>query len=181
MCSGSTAERQPGASLAAYPSPRTLVLGLGNPILRDDGVGWRIVESLRGRESPLGNNIEFDTFSRGGLALMERLIGYRRAVLVDAIETEGGAPGTVHRLKPDRLPRPPSLRARHSDSVHDLSLPAALELGRRLGAELPDEVYIVAVEVADAHDFGETLTPEVEAAVGRAAEEVIRILEEVHP
>jgi hydrogenase maturation protease len=165
-----------------------LVLGLGNPILGDDGVGWRVVEAAqeewrrnaddRGstidhqtslhRQSSIVNglssSVEFDYFSRGGLALMERLIGYDRAVLVDAIQTPGGEPGAIYRLTLDDLP------TLHANSAHDASLKAALAMGRQLGASLPEEIVIFAVEAANVLDFGESLSRLVAASVPRAAE-----------
>ncbi|MBI4770166.1 MAG: hypothetical protein HY784_07090, partial [Chloroflexi bacterium] len=73
----------------------TLILGLGNPILGDDGLGWRVAEEVRrrlqaadggsARQSAIRNpksEIEVDAFALGGLSLMERLVGYDRAILV---------------------------------------------------------------------------------------------------
>jgi hydrogenase maturation protease len=163
-----------------------LVLGLGNPILRDDGVGWRVVEKAHEqwtqrqsdqagptKNEPVSAFVEFDRVSLGGLALMERLVGYSRAVLVDAIQTRGGVPGTVYRLSLDDLP------TLHADSAHDASLKAALELGRRLGARLPEEIVIYAVEAEDIWDFGETLSPDVAASVRTATRAVLAELEEL--
>ncbi len=146
----------------------TLVLGLGNPILRDDGVGWRVVEAA-GRECPV-DGVEFDTVALGGISLMERLIGYDRAILVDAAQTPGSAAGQVRRLTIDDLP------TLHADAIHDASLKAALALGRRLGARLPTDITIIAVEAADVLDFGDSLSPEVEAAVPAAVGLVLALL-----
>jgi hydrogenase maturation protease len=156
-----------------------LVLGLGNPILRDDGVGWRVVEMVESRLCLVGTaetvttdrvRVEFDCVALGGLALMERLVGYERAVLVDAIQTRQGHPGAVYRLGLGDLP------TLNADAVHDATLKAALELGRGLGAELPDDITIIAVEAADVLNFGEGLSPIVEAAVPVAAELVLQML-----
>lgn len=159
-----------------------LVLGLGNPILGDDGVGWRVVEAAqeawrrRAEERPTTNDqpvssfvlrpsstVEFDCFSLGGLALMERLIGYDRAILVDAIQTQHGEPGAIYRLTLDDLP------TLNADAVHDASLKAALALGRQLGAKLPEEIVIYAIEATNVLDFGESLSRLVAASVPRAA------------
>jgi hydrogenase maturation protease len=143
----------------------TLVLGLGNPILGDDGVGWRVVDAARDRVDDAG--AEFDCVALGGLALMERLIGYDRAVLVDAIQSGRGAAGSVYLLTMDDLP------TAHANAAHDASLKEALELGRRLGAPLPASISIVAVEARNVLDFGEALSPEVEAAVPEAVNLVL--------
>jgi hydrogenase maturation protease len=149
-------------------APLTLVLGLGNPILRDDGVGWRIVEQAE--RAVAVDGVEFDCVALGGLALMERLIGYRRAILVDAMQTEEGLAGQVCRLCLHDLP------TMHSGSVHDASLKTALELGRSLGAQLPEDILIIGVEAAEVLDFGETLSPPVEAAVPVAVDMILAAL-----
>lgn len=150
-------------------APLTLVLGLGNPILSDDGVGWRVVEQAE--RAAAFDGVEFDCVALGGLALMERLIGYRHAILVDAMQTDRGSAGQVHRLCLDDLP------TMHSGSVHDASLKIALELGRSLGAQLPEDVLIIGIEAAQVLDFGETLSPPVEAAVPVAVDMVLAALQ----
>ncbi len=149
---------------------RTLVLGLGNPIVSDDGVGLRVAAELRTRLA--GNaGIEVDEDYWGGLKLMERMIGYDRAVVIDAIQT-GAAPGTIHRLQPNDLP------TQRSASAHDVNLSTALTLGRQAGMHLPPDeaVILVAIEAADILNFGEQLTPEVEAAIPRAVALVMEVL-----
>jgi len=150
---------------------RTLVVGLGNPVLRDDSVGWHVARRLR----PLladREGIEVEECCRGGLDLMERLVGYDRAIIVDAITT-GAPPGTIHRTTPAAIP------TRNSASSHDVTLPAALELGRRAGAELPadDAILLVGVEAADTATFSEQCTPAVQNAVPEAVELVAAELE----
>ena len=80
---------------------KTLLLGLGNPIVSDDSVGLRVSailkERLAGRE-----DVEISEDYWGGLRLMERLIGYDRAIVIDAICT-GAPPGTLHRLTPGNI------------------------------------------------------------------------------
>jgi hydrogenase maturation protease len=148
---------------------KTLVLGLGNPILTDDGVAIRVVQAAAARSLP-ANGVTFLETSVGGLRLLDMLAGYERAILVDAIQTPGGEPGDLYWL------RPSDLRASlHSGSTHDLSLPAALDLGRRLGMDLPGdrELLLLAVEVEDVLNFGETCTPAVTRAIPRAVEALL--------
>lgn len=157
-------------------SAAVLVLGLGNPILRDDGVGWRVAEQVGRRLTGTAalpasrDGVTVDCAALGGLALMERMIGYRRAILVDAIRTGIAEPGTVCVLGLDDLP------TLNSGSVHDVSLPDALEVGRRLGVEVPLDMTVVAVEARDLLDFGETLSPSVAAAVPKAVRLVLDLV-----
>jgi len=150
---------------------RTLVIGLGNPLLRDDSVGLRVIAALKPRLEGRPD-VELAEDYRGGLRLMERMIGFDRALVIDAI-CSGAPPGTIHRLSPEAVP------TQHSASPHDLNLPTALELGRQAGALLPAsaDILIVAVEAVDVTTFGETLTPEVEAAVPLAVQAVLQALE----
>jgi len=155
---------------------KTLILGLGNPILTDDGVGVRVAEAVHAALPP-DTSIEVDEVSVGGLGLMERLIGYERVILIDALHngTSSGAsqatPGTLHRMTLD------DLRAisptQHSASAHDTSLVTALETGRRMGLPLPTELVIYAVQVENIIDFGDTPTPAVAAAIPKAAQAVL--------
>lgn len=154
---------------AAFPS--TLVIGLGNPILGDDGVGWRVAEAVEdGLDDP---DVRVLCLAVGGMTLMERLAGYHRAVIVDAV-VSGEPPGTVHDLPADDMHR---VMPHHTASSHDLSLAAALDLGRELGAELPVEIRIVGVEALPEFEFGEVLSPPVAAAVPEAVARVRRWLE----
>ena len=159
-------------------SAATLVLGLGNPILGDDGVGWHVADAVEVRVADSGvvGDVEVDRLSLGGLRLMERLIGYDRAILVDAVETGTVPPGTVRCLRLDELPDPG--RARLA-SAHDGSLAAALAVGRALGARLPDSPWVVAVEARLDTEFDDRLSAPIGMAVGAAVGQVMRLLAEV--
>ena len=149
---------------------KTLVLGLGNPILTDDGVGIRVARFL---ESGLGGapGLDVAEASVGGLRLMQVVAGYDRVILVDAIQTAQGQPGEIYLLTLDAF-----CTTLHSGCSHDMDLFTALELGRRLGMDMPEDVHIVAIEAADVLSFGESCTPQVEAAIIPAAQEVLRLL-----
>jgi hydrogenase maturation protease len=140
---------------------RTIVLGLGNPILGDDGIGCRVAEELKRTVEAEGTSeqIDIEPFYRGGISLMERLIGYDRALIVDSIQGMGAEVGTIHRLSLDDLP------TMTADSPHDASLKAALELGRQLNASLPEEILIFAVEIRYSTEFSESLSPLVEDSI----------------
>ena len=181
---------------------KTLIIGLGNPILGDDGVGWRVAEEVAQRlpspptPAPLrppiselrngGNEggeegrrgegeVEVDTASLGGLSLMERLTGYERVILIDAIFTGQKPVGTVSQFALSDLP---DLTAGHSASAHDTSLRNALTVGRKMNVPLPkdDDVFIVAIEAERVYDFTEELSPAVAAAVPQAIETVLHLI-----
>jgi hydrogenase maturation protease len=157
---------------------KTLVVGLGNPILGDDGVGWRVAEEVEQRlpKSPGTSEVTVDCASLGGLSLMERLIGYERAIVIDAIGTGQRPIGAVYHFRLDDLYDPTS---GHTTAAHDVSLMTAIQIGRSMGAALPDRIDVVAIESPYVYDFSENLTPPVAAAVPQAAEMVINLLR--HP
>ncbi|MGA3024521.1 MAG: hydrogenase maturation protease [Bryobacteraceae bacterium] len=149
----------------------TVIIGLGNPVLSDDGVGLRIAAELRRRLAGWSGVTTVELYS-GGLWLMEAMAGYERAILIDAI-VSGGAAGATYKLGIGDLPQ-----TRTADSSHDASLPLAIELGRVAGLQLPADIQVWAVEAADVETFSERLTPEVERAVPRVVEQVLRDLDE---
>lgn len=160
---------------------RTIIIGLGNPILGDDGVGWRVAEriqqDLNNPQSTIHNpqSVEVDCFSLGGLSLMEHLTGYQRVILIDAIFTGQKPIGTVTTFPFSELP---NLSAGHSTAAHDTSLRTALDVGRSMDIPLPedDQVTIVAIEAENVYDFSEKLSPPVEAAVPLAVAKVLELL-----
>ena len=153
---------------------KTIVIGLGNPILGDDGIGWKVAQEVQSKIENLKSEIEVDCASLGGLSLMERLVGYDYAILVDALALDY-PPGSVHTFSLDELPG----RAGHAASAHDTSLQNALRLGRSMGAHLPGRVTVVGVAAQPVYDFGEELSPPVNAAVSVAAQTVLDLLNEI--
>jgi hydrogenase maturation protease len=160
----------------------TLVIGLGNPILGDDGVGWKVAEAITQKieqkpnppdGGPGKSAVEVDCLAIGGLGLMERMVGYRRAILIDAINSHAQPNGTVSIFPLEALP---NRAAGHLFSAHDTTLQNALAVGRAMGADLPVEVTVVAIEAENVYDFGEELSPAVSAAVPQAAQAVFELL-----
>lgn len=154
--------------MACDVRPATLVLGLGNPILTDDGVGIHVVRAVAERCRQA--DVDFAEVSVGGLRLLEIIAGYSRVILVDAIQTPDGCPGALYRLHPNDL-----RASSHTGSSHDLSLPGALALGRGLGLPLPqdDAITILAVEVEDTLTFGEQCSHPVQAAIPQVVQRVL--------
>jgi hydrogenase maturation protease len=157
---------------------KTLIVGLGNPILGDDGVGWRVAEEVEHRlpKSSETSEVSVDCAALGGLSLMERLIGYERAIVIDAIGTGQRPIGAVYHFRLDDLYDPTS---GHTTAAHDVSLMTAIQIGRSMGAALPDRIDVVAIESPYTYDFSEELTPTVAAAVPQAAELVMGLLQQL--
>jgi hydrogenase maturation protease len=151
---------------------KTLVLGMGNTILCDDGVGIYVVQEAAKRCQR--DDVDFTDASVGGMRLLDVIAGYDRVIMVDAIKTADGQLGDICCLHPGDLP------TLHSGSTHDLSLIGALALGRGMGMQLPadEDFVIVAIEVEEIWTFGEECTPAVAEAIPRAVEAVLAELGE---
>ncbi len=149
---------------------KTLVLGLGNPILSDDSVGFRVVQELKARFNK--PDITLVESSASGLSLLDLITGYYKLIIVDAIKTEGGEAGKIYRLGAENLGA-----IRHSASPHDINLATALELGKKLGVALPQQITILAIEVVDVTTFSEKCTPEVDKAIPLAVSMVAEELD----
>lgn len=150
---------------------KMLIIGLGNPLVTDDSVGLRVIAELE-KCLPDRPNVELGDDYWGGLRLMERLIGYDQAIVIDAICT-GAAPGTIFHLSPDMMP------TQRSASAHDVNLPTALDFGRRAGVHLPadEDIRLLGIEAQDVINFSDHCTRPVAAAIPLAVAEIIQLLE----
>lgn len=137
---------------------KTLVLGLGNPILSDDSAGCRVAMALQ--EKLHRPDIDIKEASIAGLDFLDELAGYDRTIIIDAIQTGQDKPGKIYRFGPEVL-----ANTRHASSPHDVNLATALELGRQLNLPLPKEITIFAIEAADVTSFSENCTPGVAQAI----------------
>ena len=157
---------------------KTIVVGLGNPILGDDGVGWKVAQEVERLLGPAAGDasapIRVDYSALGGLSLMENLVGYDEAILVDALALDQPS-GAVLTFPLDELP---STATGHTDSAHDTSLQEALKMGQVMGASLPQRITVVGIAAKRLYDFSESLSPEVGASVELAAKAVLDLLRE---
>ncbi len=153
---------------------KTIIIGLGNPILTDDGVGVKVAQQLEETiDLDAHPDLTITEASVGGLRLMETLLGYDRVVLIDAfyLNQETNKPGKIHRLSLDDL-RSVS-PTQHSTSAHDTSLVIALDAADKMGYKVPWEFIIYAVEVENILEFSETPTPAVAKAIPIVTSEII--------
>lgn len=118
-----------------------LVLGVGNILLRDEGLGVRTVEYIQANYS-VPEGVEVVDGGTGGLALISVIRGYERLVIIDAVAT-GSPAGTIHRIDGERLRSSPPLGATaHQLGVRDMLAIAGLE-------GLTPEVVVIGVEPFD--------------------------------
>jgi hydrogenase maturation protease len=145
---------------------KTIVLGVGNPILQDDGVGIHVINELR--EHLKDSRVIMEIAYTGGMNLLDMIRGFDKVILVDAVKQEDSKKGEVKRFSLTEAP------AVHSCNPHDVSLSEALLLAKQLGEEhLPQEIVVIGIVVKNTVDFGEHLSREVASAVPTAVALVI--------
>jgi hydrogenase maturation protease len=153
---------------------KTLVLGLGNTILGDDGIGIRVVRDLR-KTCVDAAGVEVVEASLAGMVLLDVIAGFDRVIVVDAIMTDDANPaGFVYELTLDDLGALVVPFASHA-----LDLKTSIELGRRLGYKMPRSVRICAIKIAENTVFTEDLTPPVKKALPVVVERLRKELDEL--
>jgi hydrogenase maturation protease len=142
---------------------KTLVLGLGNDLFSDDGVGILAARALKENLIGMADVVES---SLSGLALLDILMGYERAIVIDAIRTTLQPPGTISELTPA------DFDAAYAPSPHYTGLPELLAIADQMDLDFPKDIRIFAVEVMDTHTVGGDLTEPVEKALPLLIERV---------
>jgi len=144
-----------------------LIIGIGNPFRRDDGVG----PIVAGRIAALGwPNVEVRLESGEGAALMHCWGGYDEVVVIDAVRS-GAEPGRAHMLEAHNTPVPTDY---FHYSSHAFGLAEAIEVSRVLG-ELPSRLIVIGVEGRD-FASGSGLSPELDAVVPQVVETVVGLI-----
>jgi hydrogenase maturation protease len=133
---------------------RTLILGLGNPILSDDGIGLILVKRLEGNIS----GADTASITLAGLELMDILAGYDHVFLIDAATGTGGEPGELRELKDGN-------RALHLFTSHGVNFFDLIKMGRDAGLKMPEPAAVFGIEIGNATDFGDSLSPAMISAL----------------
>ena len=138
---------------------KTIILGVGNQILGDDGVGIHIANELK---KQINNpEITIDEAVTGGMNLLEILLGYDKAIIIDAVKSDEGENGEVKRIPLKNF------STMHSCNPHDVSLIEAIEMAKKLGEDrIPKEIIVIGIMMKNIPcEFGEKLSNKIAAAV----------------
>jgi hydrogenase maturation protease len=149
---------------------KTLVIGLGNTILCDDGAGIYAARSIA-EMCTHRSDVDVVEASLGGIGLLDLMTGYDRVVILDAIFTHKNAPGELYQLSLDNIGCPT-----YPGGAHCLDVRTSVEFGHRLGFAMPKEIRIFAIEIRDNTTFSEKLTQEVDRALPLLADQVMQYL-----
>ena len=142
-----------------------LILGLGNDILMDDGIGPKLAWHLE-KTFPFPN-IKYETCAIGGMELIELIRDYKHVVIIDAIKTLCGVPGSVYYLTPANFKE-----TLHISHMHDISFLTALKLAKELDIPVTEKIDIIAIEIIEDLTLGNDFTLPVQAKYEEIKKEV---------
>jgi hydrogenase maturation protease len=147
---------------------KTIILGVGNLILGDDGVGIHIANEVKKHIND--PDITIDEAITGGMNLLDLLLGYDKAIILDAVKSEDAENGEVRRIPIG------DFNTMHSCNPHDVSLMEAIEMAKKLGEKrIPQEIIIIGVMMKQIPcEFGEELSKNIESAVPKAVEMTLK-------
>lgn len=142
---------------------KTIILGIGNPILGDDGVGIHIARRLKEKLQNL-DSVTIDEAQTGGMNLLDLMRGYDKAILIDAVCLPDSPHGDVKQFSITDVPTV------HSCNPHDVSLPEAIELSKQIGdTNIPSEIQIIGVNIKKIPtEFSDSLSPKIESVISKA-------------
>lgn len=120
----------------------TIVLGLGNPLMGDEGIGIKLIEMLQSacRDFPEADFVDAGT---GGMSLLHLIAGRRKAVIIDCA-LMGEQPGTIKQFTPDEVK---TVKQLTHLSLHEVDIIKVIDLARQLG-ECPEEIIFFGIEPA---------------------------------
>jgi len=153
---------------------RVIILGIGNLLRSDDGVGLHVIEMLRNEH--LGDNVHLIE-GLSNLDILEALKGYEKIIIVDAM-LSSGKPGTIYQLSLEDFKEKQTV---HSFSTHlNMDFHTMLEFGKKLFPEkTPEDIIIIAVEAEDITTISDKCTPKVEQAIPKAVDIIKGLLQPV--
>lgn len=148
---------------------KTLLLGVGNPILSDDGAGIHVARILQKLAIP---GVQVEELPASGLELLDFVYDYDRVIIVDAIKTNGGRPGDFYELTESDFEK-----TIHGSSPHGINIPTALAMGRSIVPDrMPNEILFFAIEAEDIVNVSEKLTPKVAEALPGIVKKIEQVL-----
>ncbi len=148
----------------------TIVLGIGNPVLRDDGVGIKVARRIK-EAAP---DVEVVETAEAGLTLLDYAPDHDRLIIIDSIKAGSGGASESEAGEVCKIDFTSLDPAMDFTSFHGVDIVTAFELGRRLGYKMPERVSVYAVTVKDNLTFDEECSVEVERKIPEIAGEILK-------
>ncbi|MFH1453933.1 MAG: hydrogenase maturation protease [Armatimonadota bacterium] len=150
---------------------KILILGLGNDILCDDGIGIKLAKDLQREFSSY--NYEFLPASIDGIALLDVMDGYDKVIILDAFQTKDIDIGEVAVLGIEDLKHTVFI-----GSPHSINLATALKMSEKLNYNIPEDIVIIAINVFDVQTFAEELSSEIQSQYPQILKKVREIIKD---
>jgi hydrogenase maturation protease len=148
---------------------RRLVLGIGNTIMGDDGVGIYVVRMVRDRTRSRAD-LQFKELGASGFKLVEEILGYDEVTIVDSYASTEADTGQIREFSPEDFED-----TLHPSSPHGANFITALELYRNLQPDkMPRKIRILTIAIHTADTFGESLSGRVQDAAAKLVEMIVR-------
>ena len=148
---------------------KVMVLGVGNILLRDEGVGVRVVERLKETYS-FPDNVELMDGATAGLDLLPFMEGAAHVIIVDTVKTSE-PPGSIFRFTPDEIDK----KVPYKTSLHQIGMVEVFTIAEALGKKM--EAVIIGIQPENMEDWGLEMTPTIEAKIPELMELVIKELD----
>lgn len=153
-------------------SVSTLIIGLGNTMLSDDGAGICAAREIK-KTGSFKTNVDIVEASLGGIGLLDLMAGYKKVFIVDSIKNQDVVPGKIYRLNVQDLGE-----ITYPWGPHFLDVRTAVELGKKFGYSMPDEIVIYAVGIKENTVFSEALSHEVKEAIPSLVAQIVKEINE---
>ncbi len=119
---------------------KILILGLGNEVLGDEGLGLKIVDDLK--HSYTSPGLEYAKATNGGLEILEYIRDFKALIIIDTITSESGYPGEIYYFTTENFKE-----TLHLSSNHDTSFLTTIKTGQTLGYNIPGRIDIIAINI----------------------------------
>ncbi len=143
---------------------KVLVLGIGNSLLSDDGVGIAVAREIKDRVG----DVDIAESNTVGIPLLEHISGYDKVVFIDSTAAKDVPIGAVREFSLEEIEKSCPFVS------HGINLPLTIEFGRKCGEAVPENVKVYGVGTKDTATFSENCTTEVSKAIPQIADYIIR-------
>ena len=137
--------------------PKIVVLGVGNILLRDEGVGVHCVERMRATYS-FPPEVALMDGGTAGLDLLPYLEGVEKVIIIDTVKA-GEPPGSIFRFTPDDI----DIKVPYKTSLHQIGMVEVFAIAEALGRKM--DAVIIGIQPEDMSDWGLEMTPTIEAKI----------------
>jgi hydrogenase maturation protease len=165
-----TSDEQIRGGVTTTPPQKILILGVGNLLLRDDGFGVHLINSLKGTALP--GNVELLEAGTVSHQLIPMLHEIDHLIVIDVVEA-GDAPGSLFRFSPDDMKFP----VEQKSSLHQISLIDVLHMAALTGTK--PKTVIIGVQPKDVSSWSMELSDELTAVIPRVQELIFEELDKI--